>query len=97
MRIEREAGVVMGALVDGYLKASFDAVFDSHDDTCALDASRVFITSYRARFVWPVRVLGALNPLGALARWPRMRRTRRLIADPLALHRPRCQRAGGRW
>jgi len=64
-RVGGEKAIALDALTELYLKASFDAAFTGADDADAAQAQARFAASFRQRIVWPLRLLGALNPFGA--------------------------------
>jgi hypothetical protein len=69
-RVGREAGVDMGPLAEAFLKAAFAEHFTDEDARAAAGARAGFLSSFRARLPWPRRILGIVNPIGALARRP---------------------------
>jgi hypothetical protein len=67
-RVGRESGVSMGPLVEAFLKAAFAGAFTDEDARTAAEARAGFLSSFRKRLPWPRRLLGAVNPIGALSR-----------------------------
>jgi hypothetical protein len=67
-RICAEKGIALAPFADLYLKASFGESFDAGDEAAARAARRELVRSYRRNVSWPRRVIGVVNPIGALSR-----------------------------
>jgi len=67
-RILADRKIELVPVVQSYLKASFADRFDSGDLKEARARLEAFAVSWRSRMPVPRRVLGILNPLGAIAR-----------------------------
>jgi hypothetical protein len=63
-RIEGERGVRFAGMTDAFLRAAFGDRFDAGDLDSARKACAAFLASFRKAVPWPLRILGALNPLG---------------------------------
>jgi transglutaminase-like putative cysteine protease len=66
-RVEREKGIELSPLTDGYLKAVFGGSFTGEDLRGQRAARARFLASYRARVNPALRILGLLNPLNSLS------------------------------
>ena len=65
-RIETEKTIALCGMTDVFLKAVFADSFSEEDMHAAREAHRIFLASYRSRVHLVVRILGTLNPIGAL-------------------------------
>jgi transglutaminase-like putative cysteine protease len=69
-RLGRESGIVLAPVVDFYLKAAFGEQFDREDLRAIRSPLERFASSFRGSIRWPLRILGLMNPLGAISRRP---------------------------
>ncbi|MGA2975844.1 MAG: transglutaminase-like domain-containing protein [Spirochaetia bacterium] len=67
-RMGRESGIVLTPLAEIFLKASFGERFNAADQAEARRARGEFLLTFRARVSAPRRLLGVVNPLGAVGR-----------------------------
>jgi transglutaminase-like putative cysteine protease len=67
-RVRADRKIELEPVVESYLKASFAERFDSGDAREARARQKAFTVSWRSRMPVARRILGILNPIGALAR-----------------------------
>ncbi len=69
-RLARETEIALAPVVDVYLRAAFGECFERRDLDAARPALEKFASTFRRSVAWPRRILGVMNPLGALHRRP---------------------------
>ena len=69
-RLSRESDIALAPVASLYLKAAFGEQFDKSDLDAAQPALAEFSSTFRRNVGLPLRLLGVVNPLGAVPRRP---------------------------
>jgi transglutaminase-like putative cysteine protease len=69
-RLAHESDIALAPVVEFYLKAAFGDSFEWRDLNAARPALERFASTFRRNVAWPLRILGAINPLAAFPRRP---------------------------
>jgi len=67
-RLDRESDIALTPVASMYLRAAFGEQFDGRDLDAAQPALAQFAATFRRNVRLPLRLLGMLNPLGAIVR-----------------------------
>jgi hypothetical protein len=67
-RLSRDSDIALTPVASMYLRAAFGEQFDSRDLDAAQPALAQFAATFRRNVRLPLRLLGMLNPLGAIVR-----------------------------